>query len=327
MDFFLKFFLTFIMLFILWIILVFSQVANPTKMSQWVYDAYEKKTLIAHNTKGRKILIVAGSNALFGINSKMLQETFKIPVVNFGVNAGVLLPYTLYKAKEVINDEDIILMPLEYSLYTYNAMPNQQMIDSIFSRDIEVFSYLTLKEQFYMIWHVTFKRLYNGYKALGGERVSKGLYGAHHIDAFGDQIQTSLKDRTKGMQDELNTLKANKYGAEFTPKTLAWSYLENFIDWCDAKNVKVIFMPSTLMYFDTYKSDSKEKWFYENLANTIHSKGYQYVGNPYSYMYDKSKYLNTDFHLIDSARDIRTKQMILDLKSSKAFHDALQLEK
>jgi hypothetical protein len=300
----------------LWLLVIYFQISNKTEMSQWVWDAYAKKTQIANSIDGKKIIIVAGSNTLFGIDSKLLSKNLHLPVVNFGVNAGVYLPYTLYKAKSVIKNKDIVLMPLEYSMYNYDGEPNIQMIDYIFSRDIDAFFELSFKEQFYMIWNIPFKRVYDGYMAKGGKRVASGLYGAHNIDNYGDQINTSLRYRTKSMQKELDMLKPNRYADEFSRDALSWGYLDKFVKWCKKREVKVIFMPSTLMYFDIYKKDKAQREFYENLGDEIRKRGWIYVGKPFEYMYDKSLYLNTDFHLIDKGRKLRTLRMIEDLKES-----------
>lgn len=299
---------------LVWLGVVYMQRGNDTLMGQWVYDSYAKKTAIAMAIDAKKIVIVSGSNALFGIDSGVLQEAFDMPVVNFGVNAGVMLPYTLYRAKSVIKSGDTVLMPLEFDMYSYDGVPSVQMIDYIYARDMHAFYALSFKEQFYMVWNITFGRVYDGYMSKGGKPVRVGLYGAHHIDGNGDQINTQRGYKSEAMQDELDALDAHHYGAEYDSDALGWEYLEEFVLWCEEKGAKVIFMPSTLMYFDSYKRDEKERWFYENLANEVRKKGWSYVGEPYEYMYDKEFYLNTDFHLIDSGRKIRTQQMILDLK-------------
>jgi len=316
LRFILRFFIAFFVLFVVWIGIVFFQTGRDTRMSQWVYDVYVKKTAIADGIKGKKLVIVAGSNALFGCDSKMLSEAFDIPVVNYGVNAGVYLPYILYKARGVINSGDIVVLPLEYSMYNYDGVPNIQMIDYIFSRDRDAFFSLSAIEQFYMVWNITFKRLYDGYMTLGGTRVTAGLYGAHNVDRYGDQIGATKKAKSQAIVDELNRLKANHFGEEYNKDSLGWKYIEKFVKWCDARGVKTVFMPSTLLKFDSYFSEDKERWFYENLANEVRKKGWVYVGNPYDYMYDIKYYFNTDFHLTDEGRKMRTKRMIFDLKST-----------
>jgi len=172
-------FSAFITMMLAWGSLIYFQLDRPTLMSQWVYDAYEKKIAIAEQINEPKIVIVAGSTALFGIDSAMLEEHFHMPVVNLGVNAGILLPLTLHAAKTVLKGGDIALLPLEYPMYLYNGTPNVQVIDYIYARSPEFFWHLTLSEQLSILWETTVNRLNEGYLARGGVPIAYGLYGAH----------------------------------------------------------------------------------------------------------------------------------------------------
>ncbi len=317
MKFFIHFFSTLVILFFVWSTLIIFQSGNPTLSSQWVYDAYQKKERIANSINGKKIVVVAGSNVLFGVDSKLLSKAFKLPVVNYGVNAGIELPYILYISKKIIKKGDIVLLPLEYPMYSYKGETSQQMIDYVLSREPSFFWKLSLKEQFYMVWHIGFERIYHGYFYQGGKPITEGLYGAHHIDQYGDQNETEIGYRTEWMQkDILNNyaINAERYGEEFNENSLGWQYLQFFIDWCHVKGATTIFMPSTLMQHPNYLKNKKERWFYENIANEIKKEGWRFIGKPYDYMYDKEDYFNTNFHLIDRARKKRTQQMILDLQ-------------
>lgn len=319
---FLTYFIFFIFLVcIFWTVTIFAQGNNPTKMSQWIYDVYEKKIQLSKNIIEKKIVLVAGSNILFGINSERLSKEFNMPVLNYGVNAGIELPYTLHMAKKVINKSDIVIIPLEYPMYSYDGTPGVQMIDYIFSRDLSYFMSLSLQEQFYMLSHIDLKRVYKGFFYKGGEKIKNGLYGAHNINENGDQINTNVKFRTQGMLNEIITHDKNpeKYGMTFDKDSIGWEYIRDFVNYCKQLNVKVIFMPSTLMKHDNYYTTPKEKWFFENIAKEVRQRGWTYIGNPYNYMYDKSLYFNTNFHLIEEAREIRTGRMIEDIRLGIKF--------
>ncbi|MBA1419971.1 MAG: hypothetical protein FAF03_03690 [Epsilonproteobacteria bacterium] len=314
-------FLTFFIFFILgclalFILLIWGQTGNPTKMSQWVDDVYEKKRNIAQSIKTKKIILVSGSNALFGVDSRMLEDTFKLPVVNYSVNAGIELPLTLFKAQEVIHKGDTVIMPLEYPMYSYDGTAGVQMIDYLLAREPKYFTKLTLQEQFYIVWHITVNRIIEGYIDSENTPVTKGIYGAHHVNVYGDQIKTEIKYRSKKMyKDMLKTHLTNPeaYGVTYDQNNLGWIYLEEFVKWCEDREVKVIFMPSTIMQDSSYFTSKKEKWFYSHIAEVVRNKGWNYIGDPYDYMYDKELYFNTNFHLIDSARKMRTEKMIEDL--------------
>lgn len=309
-----------LILLLLWAMLIRGQAGNPTKMSQWIFDAYEKKEKIAQSIHGKKIVIAAGSNALFGINSRMLSQAFNLPVVNDSVNAGVELPCILYMAKRVVEEGDIVIMPLEHSMYAYNGKPGVQMIDFILSREPAAFMALLPSEQFYVLWHVTLDRIIKGYRSEGGEPVKSGLYGAHHIDDYGDQTGTEISNRSEQMyRDVLQryvTSPPYTYGKDFSRDAPGWQYLQEFVEWCEKRDAKVIFMPATLMWHKSYFDEEKEQWFFTHIANEVKSHGWDYAGDPYAYMYDESLYFNSDSHLIDRGRTMRTEQMIRDLKAS-----------
>ena len=311
------FFGTVLLCFVGWGVLVTGQAGNPTRMSQWISDAYLKKMQIARKIEGKKIVIVAGSNALFGIDSGMLSKAFHMPVVNDAVNAGIELPCTLFMAQKVIRPGDIVLLPLEYPMYSYEGKPGIQMIDFLLAREPECFWNLTWKERFYIVWHVSLKRVWKGYSGYKNTPVTSGLYGAHHIDRHGDQTGTDLSHRTAAMYEEVlqHSSHPESYGKAFDMEALGWEYLEKFVEWGKAHDVKIIFMPSTLMRHESYRNDPQEKWFYTHIAEEIRRRGWAYVGEPYEYMYEPALYFNTNFHLIDSARKMRTQKMIEDLKS------------
>ena len=320
MRFLILFILAWVTLFLLWLLIIWGQAGNPTKMSQWITDAYAKKEHSAQAIRGKKIVIAAGSNALFGVNSQMLSDAFGLPVINDSVNAGIELPCVLYMAKRVITKGDIVLMPLEHSMYAYHGKPGVQMIDFVLSREPDCFWTLLPSEQFYLLWHATLDQISRGYKSEGGERITKGVYGAQHIDDHGDQNETEIEYRTEAMYQEVQqrymTSPPYTYGKDFSRSAPGWYYLKAFVEWCREREVTVIFMPATLMSHESYHSDPKEYWFFTHIAEEVRARGWAYVGDPYDYMYDKSFYFNTDSHLTDAGRKVRTEQMIRDLNAS-----------
>lgn len=297
---------------------VWMQMGKPTRMSQWVWDAYQKKEQLSQKIERPKLVIVAGSNALFGVDSKILSKAYDLPVLNDGVNAGIGLPTILSMARRVIHPHDCVIVPLEYPLYSYDGKAGVQMIDFVLSRVPALFLQLSLQEQLYILWHISFDRVLKGYRDDSQVPITKGLYSAMHIDVYGDQNETEIRYQ-KPYLEELrreHINKAEKYAKTFDREAIGWSYLEAFVEWCRARDVKVIFMPSTLMWDSSYKSDSKEHAFYSQLPQEVRKRGWQYVGDPYDYMYESGLYFNTKYHLIDRGRVIRTEQMIKDLNES-----------
>ena len=186
-----------------WAFLIYNQIGKATLSSQWIYDAYSKKTAIASTIDSNKIVFVGGSNLLFGVNCKTIERQFNIPTVNYGVNAGLLLPYTLYAARKVLKRGDFVVLALEYPMFNYDGKQNEQIIDYTYSRDFLFFKELYLREKIFLFFETTLDRLIEGYKETGGTPVLSGTYGIHNIDDHGDQINTSQKDMTPSEHDAI----------------------------------------------------------------------------------------------------------------------------
>ncbi|MDF5714783.1 MAG: hypothetical protein PUP93_13075, partial [Rhizonema sp. NSF051] len=113
----------------------------------WIYYAYRNKQKYASQIVNRKIVIVSGSNALFGIGAKQIESSTGISTVNLGVNAGLGVDYILEQAKKRLKPGDIVLIPLEFQLYYQSK--DQQMLanplrDYIISYDNDYLNKLSL---------------------------------------------------------------------------------------------------------------------------------------------------------------------------------------
>ena len=294
----------------IWVLLIFMQLNRPVLSSQWVYDAYKKKEELLANAKSPRLVIVAGSNALFGIDSSVLEKKYNMDVVNMGVNAGLLLPYILYRAQKELKIGDIVLLPLEYPMYNYDGEPNEQMISFLYSFDPDFFWFLTLKERFLVLWKTPFSRIVEGFLKTGGKPIDYGLYGAHRINNNGDQTGTEKSKIGPAEKSALDALKPNRYGYDYKKNPLAWYYLENFNSWAKKHNICLIFIPSVLMDDPFYHNDKLEREFYDSLPKNARSHGLNYIGKPFDFMYPKSWFFNTDYHLNSEARERHTHKLI-----------------
>ena len=305
------YFLSILFSMLLWGLIVFGEVGRHTNSSQWVADVYHYKEDI--NISSPKIVIVGGSNGLFGVNSSILSEALGYPVLNDCVNAGVELPTILAHAERVIKRGDIVIAPLEYPLYSYSGEAGEQMIDYLYAREADMVKDLTLFEQFWIFWHISYDRVYRGYFDGEDKKSLTGVYGVHNIDKNGDQINTEAEHQSEQMRAELNGKEPERYGEGFVENSLGFRYISKFVNWCRDRGVRVIFVPSTLMDSPYYHNSEIESRYYSNFKKMMKSKGFIYAGEPFDYMYDKSLYFNTNFHLNSRGRDLRTKRLIEDL--------------
>lgn len=76
----------------------------------------EKDRLI-RSTPSPKIILVGGSNLAFGVDSKQLQDSLGIRVVNMGLYARLGLRYMLAQVKPYIRRGDVVVVAPEYDQF------------------------------------------------------------------------------------------------------------------------------------------------------------------------------------------------------------------
>jgi len=98
----------------------YVQQRTPVKAEWWLKNVYDIKEHYSKAHDGKKIVILGGSNSLFGINSKVLEQRTGFHVLNLSSHMWLDLDFHLFKLKQFINDGDIVIMPLEFEYYSYS---------------------------------------------------------------------------------------------------------------------------------------------------------------------------------------------------------------
>ena len=93
-----------------------SSTLSPRIRRGFLAAAIDKRAR-AQNTVGRaRILVVGGSSAAFGVDSKMIEQTVGRPVVNLGLHGAAGALYILNVAMVEARPNDVVVLQLEYSV-------------------------------------------------------------------------------------------------------------------------------------------------------------------------------------------------------------------
>ena len=295
---------------VVWIVGIQMQRHVPTETSRWVFDAYQLKLAAAQAARGPRILVVAGSNALFGIDSAQLETAWQRPAINLAINAGLRLPYILDTSRRIARAGDIILLPIEYGLYLYDGKQSTQIIDYVVARDPAYLDSLDFISQLRFAVEMGPERWLRGLRDLPDKPVVSGTYGTHHIDRRGDQTHTDASDQTPNDQAEVAAAKARNYGARALKERDGWALLSDYSRWASAHGICLIGLPSAFLKQVEYETNPVERAFYETLPERVRATGIQYYGRPQDFMYPADKFFNTDYHLQSSARSQHTAQLL-----------------
>lgn len=295
----------------LWCFLWLNAIGVPTSSSKWMYDAYAIKANRASILNNRPaIVIVGGSNTLFGINSELLESLTGYPVINTGVNAGLLLSYTLYSADRFIKPNDIVVMMLEYPMYNYQGEVGESLIDYTLARAPDYFYHANLADKIRLVFMAPLKRLLVGTRFNPDSNQSSGIYNAVNINAYGDQINTGNAYFTEAILSELNSnSSARSYGRLRNPDGQGWKKIEAFVSDRQATNPCIFLMPPAFLENAYYRQNSVERYFYDNLSNDARRHNLTFLGQPFDFMYERRHFFNTDYHLRDEGRDLHTRSV------------------
>lgn len=100
-----------------WTAGVMSLGSAPGEAAWWLHEVFERKIAYAARTPGRRVLIVAGSNGIYGLSAAELTRQTGVPAVNMALHAGLGLRVIFAQALRVARRGDLVVMPIEYELY------------------------------------------------------------------------------------------------------------------------------------------------------------------------------------------------------------------
>ncbi len=90
--------------------------------------AYNKKCYLLDNTPSPRIVFVGGSNLAFGLDSKRIEDSFNLPVLNYGLHAGIGLKFMVDDVEQYVRKGDIVIFVPEYEHFYGTACGEPQTL-------------------------------------------------------------------------------------------------------------------------------------------------------------------------------------------------------
>lgn len=298
-----------LVVFTLWVVFWVGQLGRPHPNNEWIIESIRYKQKIASALPSPKIVVLAGSGAMFGIDSAYLEETYDRPAVNLAVNAGISLPVILSSAENSIQPGDLVLMPLEYPLYNREEAVSSSLIHWANSYPRALLQ-LPLKRAVEVFTKTSFTRVLEGYRGLPEDFTVNGDYGVQNLDQHGDQTHTERALREERHWNFLISLPAETYGNALRQGSFDWKRLRRFRDALLSQGACPVLLPPPLLFQRSYVESLSEVHFYETLPHKATSEGLFWLGRPRDTMRHANDFFDTNFHLVDEARLDYTQQVI-----------------
>lgn len=313
---------------IMYTYIIYQQFGNPVVAEWWLKNTIERKETISKNTNGERIVILSGSNGLFGINSKEIERITGLNVVNLSTHAGLDLNFYKWMLSKNIKEGDIVVIPLEYAFYQRSGDYSDWFIDNILAWGDEYFDSLSFIEKLSLISHTNYDRVLSAYFTTGNRKfveksvVDKSPWGVKSqnlnytflaLNNNGDINR--MPGHTKYLADILSNIdksssvlsygKTNNSVSDYTLKKLKEiNELVNnhhgkmFITWPASINTK-FFNKNDVKSFEF--TNLIEKTLNENSLNTICDHFYANL--------DGSLFSDTQYHLDANGALIRSKKL------------------
>ena len=298
--------------------LMIGQYESDVRNDNYLAAVLEKDRLI-RNTQSPKIVLVGGSNLAFGIDSKKVEDSLGLRVVNMGLYAKLGLRYMLAQVRPYIKQGDVVVVVPEYDQFygdfangdnTLNTALLYAPADRIpdFIRSYSIVD-VVLRPR---IENARRNFLRAAASAVGREHQffppdTNPVYNRNSFNPYGDVVAhlgkkgmdpdsiyvkelPPLKEFNRGTLSDLNSIAAS------ARERRAWSYFmfPSYIDRSYSINIPAI----------------------ESLRRKIAGgTTMPIVGTPADFVYPKQFFFDTRYHLNGEGRELRTLKMIEVLRA------------
>lgn len=257
-----------------------------------------------------KIILVGGSNMAFGIDSKMISDSLKMPVVNLAMQYNVGSDFLLKQAKFDAKKGDIIIICFEYIIESEGLKYEKMAIAQYYPEAYNWIDYKYPLEKYIDL--VNFK--------IGDvRRLSDRLLSKKHVEmSINDTEYVFFRKAFNEYGDLLSHF--NNPPLKEIPFSLVGESLtlmpvikdmNSFKTTMDKTNAKVFFSYPPMCQSSFVKNEKS----IEKLANELktNSKVVQ-INTPKSMAFSDSLFFDMAYHLNVNGRPIRTAKLINDLK-------------
>jgi hypothetical protein len=247
------------------------------------------------------ILLVGGSNLLYGVDTNKMGSKMGVPVYNFGLGASIGLDVMLELSGSVPKEGDTIILSLENELlytnpYTMKGRVINDLTVSALHNDLNLIE--KLRAAWMAPWGASFSSLKDG----KSERFNK-IYRTSSLTATGDLKEGVLIDNWPA-----NPFPSNQMTGIYNLNPTNTSILKRFIADMSALNVKVYAVPAA-----RYVKDKTPKIYYKNedaLLTMYQNMGIDYLSNVTLHSFRAEDMYDSPNHLNQNARERNTNRLI-----------------
>jgi hypothetical protein len=262
------------------------------------------KHRLADSIQKPKIILVGGSNVAFGFDSREIQDSLGMPVVNMGIHVQLGLDFILNETKAVMKPNDIIFLSPEYFMSMKGTWEAKNAAGNFYP-----------PAKAYYPWDPMANL---DYALTVNRRKFKEALASQVFDGNDTVYSSKSFDTTNGdVIKHLNQL----HKPVLSGSDLKYEYwrgireINDFGEYAQGRNVKVCF------FFPTYAAS-----FFQKDKNVIHRYASDIrkdlkipvLNTPADLVFPDSLFYDTQYHLLKTGRKMRTDRIIHFAKANPA---------
>lgn len=307
------------------LILVFSIFFVPNLIIEdSLYYSILDKHAFLEKEHSPRLIFLGGSNLSFGLDSKTIEDSLGVSVINMGIQAGIGLKYICSDVLPFIQKGDIIVVSPEFAHLIKNDENTFLGTDKLLYILFDVYpegrkSILSISHWLHLIKQMPKyaadkiyyfpKGLLNKYFDLYDSDPS-GIYSRNSFNENGDvTAHWSMKNEK---------VDPYKYTGEVNSNAI--EFLNNYKKDVESKGAKVYYM-STCYPESAYEMNKDIILSIDNALKQDFK--IPEIGNVERYIFKDSLFFNTVYHLNKQGVDLRTKYVIEDIKSLNKYSDQI----
>ncbi|EJJ0660948.1 hypothetical protein AGI97_000537 [Cronobacter sakazakii] len=312
----------------------------PGIASWWLKDVFIKKEQISSETKGPRLVVLSGSNGLFGFDGALISKETNMPVVNLAMHASLDMHFYEWVVERNVKKGDIVIIPVELNYYTLEDPYNNWFIDNIMAWGSDYLRWVSPTQYLNFMSHVELRKVVSGalsnwyiqhgssYKSKLHDEIEIKSYkydGSFHeydyrsIDDYGDILAPNVNKRDA--LPLINDPDKNRAGLYYMKDSNVTDYgidsVSALVRKVESAGAKAVLTWPTTMKTKYFNKDDKQsvEWI-DKVKTSMSSVGVEMMCSPWSVNLEPTLFYDTAYHLNRAGAEKRTKAMLDCLTSS-----------
>jgi hypothetical protein len=274
---------------------------TPRSKKSFLFTQNTKINLLK-NTKDSRIIFIGGSNVGYGLNSKLILDSFNLYPINMGITYNLSLKFILDITLQNIKNGDILVLLPEY-LYFHKPLNygTKELLRMVVDVNKENTGVLSLPQWFNLLEFIPKYSLTKFKFSEYSLKKENEFYSETACNKYGDFFK-HWDQSTIAYTDKFTI------DGEYNPKVI--EYIQEFDKKVRQKGCALI-VSFPCIERETYQQDLPK---IKVIEKELFSTDIRVIGTSLNYVFDKNQTFDTPYHLLRKGVDLRTKKLIEDLK-------------